>query len=97
MFKPPSSLTVHNAKTVLQAGLRAVANGQRAIDLTHVVAVDSVAVATLLAWQRAARARGSNLDFGQLPPNLQSLAQLYGVAALLQAPAVAAPVAAQPA
>ncbi|HTN65050.1 MAG TPA: STAS domain-containing protein [Burkholderiaceae bacterium] len=97
MFKPPSSLTVHNAKTVLQAGLRAVADGQRTIDLTHVAAVDSVAVAILLAWQRAARGRGGNLDFGHLPPNLQSLAQLYGVAALLQAPAVAAPVAAQPA
>ncbi len=90
MFKPPASLTVHNAKTVLQAGLRAIADGQRAIDLTHVVAVDSVAVATLLAWQRAARARGSHLDFGALPPNLQSLAQLYGVAALLQAPSAAA-------
>ncbi len=91
MFKPPSSLTVHNAKTVLQAGYRAIADGQTAIDLSHVVAVDSVAVATLLAWQRAAEKRGSRLDFGRLPPTLHSLAELYGVAALLQAPAAASP------
>lgn len=95
MFKPPSSLTMHNAKTVLQAGLRAVADGQRTIDLKHVVAVDSAAVAILLAWRRAAQARGSALSFGHLPANLLSLAQLYGVAALLQVdaagPAVGTP------
>ena len=91
MFKPPSSLTVNNAKTVLQAGYRAIADGQQAIDLSHVVAVDSAAVATLLAWQRAARARGSQLDFGRLPSNLRSLVELYGVEALLQAPAAVPP------
>jgi phospholipid transport system transporter-binding protein len=89
MFKPPSSLTVHNAKTVLKAGFRAIAGGQNTIDLSHVVAVDSVAIATLLAWRRAAQARGSRLDFGPLPSSLQSLAQLYGVAELLQSPAAA--------
>ena len=64
---------------------------QTAIDLSHVGAVDSVAVATLLAWQRAAEKRGSRRDFGRLPPTLHSLAELYGVAALLQAPAAASP------
>lgn len=89
MFKPPSSLTLHNAKTVLQAGLRAIAGGQTTIDLSHVVAVDSAAVALLLAWRRAAQARGAELDFGRLPPNLHSLSQLYGVDTLLS-PSVAA-------
>lgn len=83
MFKPPSSLTLHNAKTVRQAGLRAIAGGQPAIDLSHVVAVDSAAVAVLLSWQRAARKIGARVDFGRLPPNLLSLIELYGVGALL--------------
>jgi phospholipid transport system transporter-binding protein len=46
-------------------------------------AVDSAAVATLLAWQRAALERGSALRFTNLPANLQSLIELYGVADLL--------------
>jgi len=87
MFLPPSSLTLHNAGTVLQAGLQAIAAGQTTIDLSQVAVVDSVAVALLLAWRRAARARGAELDFGRLPPNLDSLAQLYGVDALLAPPA----------
>jgi len=87
MFQPPSSLTLHNAGSVLQDGLRAIAAGQTVIDLSQVVAVDSAAVALLLAWRRAAGARGAALDFGRLPPNLDSLAQLYGVDALLAPPA----------
>ena len=55
----------------------------------EVTVVDSSAVATLLAWRRAATARGAALDFGTLPANLQSLADLYGVSALLQG--IAAP------
>jgi phospholipid transport system transporter-binding protein len=40
-------------------------------------------VAALLAWQRAARAKGAVLNFVNLPPSLQSLVQLYGVDGLL--------------
>jgi len=83
MFRPGPTLTVNNAKTVLEAGLRALASGQAAIDLAELSAVDSAAVATLLAWQRAARRQGRTLAFVNLPVNLQSLAELYGVADLL--------------
>ena len=48
--------------------------------------MDSSAVATLLAWQRAARQKGLTLQFGVLPANLQSLVDLYGAASLLGAP-----------
>jgi phospholipid transport system transporter-binding protein len=86
MFKPGVTLTVENASATLAAGLQAIAAGQAVIDLSEVVGVDSSAVATLLAWQRAAQQRGVALQFGTLPANLQSLADLYGAAALLQAP-----------
>lgn len=82
-YRPALTLTVQNAKAVLDAGLRAIAEGQTEIDLREVTAVDSSAVATLLAWQRAARKAGKSLVLSNFPANLQSLADLYGVADLL--------------
>ena len=84
-YRPALTLTVHNARTVLDAGLRAIADGQTQIDLSELTVVDSAAVATMLAWQRAARSNGKSLEFTNLPANLQSLVKLYGVAELLHA------------
>jgi phospholipid transport system transporter-binding protein len=83
MFRPTLTLTIDNAKTALQAGLRAIESGQTEIDMAQLTAVDSSAVSILLAWQRAARLQGRTLKFSNLPANLQSLAQLYGVADLI--------------
>jgi phospholipid transport system transporter-binding protein len=82
-YRPALTLTVHNAKTVLDAGLRAIADGQTQFDLAELTAVDSAAVATMLAWQRAARSSGKSLVFSNLPINLQSLVNLYGLSDLL--------------
>ncbi|SFH89744.1 phospholipid transport system transporter-binding protein [Collimonas sp. OK307] len=83
MFRPSHSLTVGNAKVTLEEGLRAIAGGETEIDLSDVVAVDSAAVATLLAWQCAALNQGLTLHFSSLPANLESLIDLYGVTELL--------------
>ena len=83
-FRPPPTLTFSNAGQALEAGLRAIADGQAEIDLGEVAAVDSAAVATLLAWQRAARERGVSLRFLNMPANLAGLAELYGVNRYLQ-------------
>ena len=85
MYQPVESLTFANARTVLAEGLRAIAGGQPGIDLSGLATVDSSAVATLLAWKRAAAARQVPLALHNLPPSLLSLAELYGVAELLQA------------
>lgn len=85
MFRPTLTLTVNNAKTALEAGLRAVEAGQTEIDLAQLTAVDSAAVATLLAWKRAAQKRGVSLKLLNSTASLQQLAVLYGVAELLQA------------
>jgi phospholipid transport system transporter-binding protein len=90
MFRPGPTLTFNNAKTVLEAGLRAIASGDN-IDLSELAVVDSAAVATLLAWQRAARKQGKSLTFLHPPANLQSLAELYDLARLLQIGSSAAP------
>lgn len=54
------------------------------IDFAKVTTVDSSAVALLLDWLRRAKARGMTLEFVNLPAALLSLAQLYGVAELIQ-------------
>lgn len=91
MFRPSHSLTVSNAKLALEAGLRAIAGGETEIDLGDVVAVDSAAVATLLAWQCAALNQGLSLHFSSLPSNLESLIDLYGVTDLLSPATESAP------
>jgi phospholipid transport system transporter-binding protein len=83
MYQPAESLTLANARLVLAEGLRAIGAGQPEIDLSQLAAVDSSAVATLLAWKRAAAARNAPLVLKNAPASLQSLAGLYGVAELL--------------
>lgn len=83
MFQPTLTLTVNNAQTVLEAGLRAIAEGQAQIDLEGLSVVDSAAVATMLAWQRAARRAGKPLVFRNPSASLQSLIALYGVTELI--------------
>jgi phospholipid transport system transporter-binding protein len=83
MFRPTLTLTVNNARAALEAGLSAIEGGQAEIDLAQLTVVDSAAVATLVAWRRAALERGAPLTFKNPSANLQSLAELYGVAELL--------------
>jgi phospholipid transport system transporter-binding protein len=82
MFQP-AELTMANAGAALRAGLQAISSGQTEIDLVKATKVDSAGVATLLAWQRAANERKQALVFRNIPPNLQSLAYLYGVDSLI--------------
>jgi len=89
-FRPTETLTVHNARTALDAGLAAIDAGQAEIDLAGLTTVDSAAVATLLEWKRAARAKGQHLVFRNPPASLVSLANLYDVDQLLDCPHAAA-------
>ncbi len=50
------------------------------IDLAQVEAADSAAVSLLLGWLRNAQRHGATLTFVNVPDNLRSLADLYGVA-----------------
>ena len=90
-FESLDSLTVSNACPALEQGLAMIKAGQGVFDLEQLTVVDSVAVAVLLAWQRAAHEAGGALRFVNVPANLLTLAHLYGVDTLLAtAPAVAA-------
>jgi phospholipid transport system transporter-binding protein len=79
-----TSVTNENAGKLLERGIAAIRSGDLTIDLDGVATVDSAAVALLLAWQRVAAAEGKRLAFKDIPPDLASLADLYGVDSLLQ-------------
>ena len=83
MYQPAESITMNTAKTALEAGLQAIAGGQQQIVLSGLHAVDSSAVATLLAWRRAADAIAQPLVLSGAPANLQSLVGLYDLTQLL--------------
>lgn len=85
MFQPAPALTFDNARTMLEAGLQAIAAGQSSIDLAGLKNVDSAAVATLLEWRRAAHRHNVPLAFLNTPASLDSLLQLYGVTELVDA------------
>ena len=80
----PTALTLAEAGEVVRAGLQALASGTTDIDLGALQRFDSTAVAALLAWHRQAAGQGVPLRVANLPPGLESLAKVYGVAALIR-------------
>ncbi len=76
-------LTIDNITAVLEESRNAFTGREIIVDFSAVTDVDSSAVSLLLQWQRAARADGRVVSYINLPANLKSLADLYGVAELI--------------
>lgn len=57
--------------------------GRMVVDLSAVNDVDSSAVSLLLAWLRQAGAIGAELSIQNMPSNLRSLIDLYGLSDIL--------------
>jgi phospholipid transport system transporter-binding protein len=81
------ALTIDTAASVLQSSRDAALPETGIVDLAGLDAVDSAAVAVLLAWQRRAAIEGVDLSFTGAPANLGALAELYGVEDLVNRPA----------
>jgi len=88
-FESGATLTHESAKTALEAGLQRIAAGATGVDCAPLAQFDSSALAVLLAWERAAQARGTAFEIVNLPAGLASLAQAYGVDTLLCRPELA--------
>jgi phospholipid transport system transporter-binding protein len=82
-FATGTTLTHASAKAALESGLLRIAAGATEVDCAPLAQFDSSALAVLIAWQRAAHARGVALEVVNLPAGLASLAQAYGVDSLL--------------
>jgi phospholipid transport system transporter-binding protein len=80
-------LTIDTATALFNKGLPLTEGKELIIDLAKVEAVDSSAVSLMLSWLRAAQRKQVKLSFVNVPENLQSLANLYGVAESLTADA----------
>lgn len=76
-------VTIATVRSLLEAGEPGIAGAEVTIDLAGVTEVDSTAVSLLLEWRRQAAAASRTVRYVNLPANLKSLAELYGVTELL--------------
>jgi len=53
------------------------------VDFSNVKEIDTAAISLILEWTRRAIEENKQLKFVNLPANLNSLTQLYGVADLI--------------
>jgi phospholipid transport system transporter-binding protein len=79
-------MNLDNAVTLLEQGNGLFTAQQIALDLAAVTEVDSSALSLLLEWRREAARNGRTIRYLNLPANLRSLAELYGVAELISNP-----------
>ena len=77
------ALTMTNVTAVLEESRRAFQGPRIVVDLAGVTDVDSAALSLLLEWRRNAAAEKRAIEFTNLPANLRTLADLYGVSELL--------------
>lgn len=78
-------LTMTNVTSVLEESAKLFTEPHVLVDLGGVTEVDSAAVSLLLEWRREAQAANRRIEFANLPVNLKSLADLYGVSELVGA------------
>jgi phospholipid transport system transporter-binding protein len=77
------SITIENVVSVVASGVALFDGEDVTIDLGRVTEADSAAVSLLLEWRREAARRRLQIRFLNMPQNLQSLMQLYGVSELM--------------
>lgn len=77
------TLTLASARAQLESGAARLREGARVFDLAAVGEVDSSALTVIFGWQRAAVLAGTVIRIDNPPPNLLTLAKLYGVAEFL--------------
>ncbi len=77
------SVTIENVVVMTQRGMALFDQPRRVIDLEKITDVDSTVISMMLEWMRTAHKKGCQLQFVNLPENLKSLVQLYGIADLI--------------
>jgi phospholipid transport system transporter-binding protein len=76
-------ITMSNVTGVLQESAKLFEGRDVLVDLSGVTEVDSAAVSLLLEWRREALRAKRRIEYTNVPSNLKSLADLYGVSELL--------------
>lgn len=76
-------MTIAAAAGLLAEGTGLVSRADTVFDLSGVTEVDSSGLAVVFGWQRAAKRQNKTIRIANLPQSLRSLADVYGVGALL--------------
>jgi phospholipid transport system transporter-binding protein len=85
MLVLPAEVTHANARTCVRMLVQALSSQPVVADASGLLKYDSSALAVLLECRREAQLKGLSFSVRGLPPQLRSLASLYGVAELLPA------------
>ncbi|MBA2689775.1 MAG: STAS domain-containing protein [Burkholderiales bacterium] len=85
VLKLSGPVTIETHVAVRDSAAPHIGQADWAIDWAGVSEVDSSALSLIFAWLRASQAQGQTIRNVNLPANLKSLAELYGVAELLPA------------
>jgi phospholipid transport system transporter-binding protein len=79
------ALTIADARSALEAASALPLPADGVVDCAGIEAVDSAAVAVLLALKRRAALEQQPLKYANVPDALRDLGELYGVAEILAA------------
>jgi len=76
-------IEMDNANALLMASNELAIVDNTLVDFSNVKEIDTAAISLILEWTRRAIEENKQLKFVNLPANLNSLTQLYGVADLI--------------
>ena len=79
------AVTLENAASILAEIKPYIAQKVPLVDFSGVAQVDSTVLALILSCMREAEQQNYSLRFSGFPPSVTRLADLYGIAPLLQA------------
>ena len=74
---------IDNANALLLASNALTIADDATVDFSKVAEIDTAAISLILEWKRRAISEKKQLNYVNLPTNLASLTQLYGVADLI--------------
>ena len=77
-------MVIGSAKAILTTSQGFAIASNTKIDFAQVADIDTTALSLILEWKRRAQTENKTLTFVNLPANLSSLSQLYGVSELIK-------------
>lgn len=85
LAKVTGPMTLATATVLFAEGVAALSDSPKGFDLSGVSDVDSSGLAVVFGWLREAKRLNKTVNIVNLPGNLTSLAEVYGVSDLLPA------------
>jgi phospholipid transport system transporter-binding protein len=76
-------VVISTASAILTASKSFALSADTTIDFAQVADIDTSTISLILEWKRRAQRENQSIILANLPANLKSLTQLYGVAELI--------------